>query len=385
MKKSDICLCIRSIHSQEEGGIGSFEYALELIDKLKPTRIEWSYISEDAKVKEFKKRVPVFVYTLNTISPRGHAVNYEGEPIIAPWMKKFGKPDSRPYYMCQNNPEDVQARIDQVLEIIKKDFTCSFQHDDWYCNAQMLTFGNPCFCEHCLREFSSYLGIDINYKKYLLNRGISYTAELLELAQKGEVPLWDDYKRFSQQTVIRYFRKLRVAMDRFNGEQVYLSVNGSVTDPRAIEMVLPFVNYFCGETWNFSPIDLKKIAENSRKLEKMQIISFFPDVAVEGYNSSEFVQRINQAIGVCYCLGLLPLFPYNVYAGDNPRWYGTYEQYKEPYRKVYNHPEWFDDYKWVSFRECKAKVIIEAQHISYKNKRLEHTLFSDGKWVTKEL
>ena len=389
MKNSDICLSIRSIKKVEAGQAGSLEYALELIDDLRPTRLEWSYTWKDEEVVgKLKERVPLFVAALNTISPPGHATSFEGDPIVAPWMKAFGTPETRPTYMCQNNPEDVASRIEQARQIVKNEIADTFQHDDWYCNAQMIGFGNPCFCEHCMREFAVHLGFDLgfDYRMYLRCRGLVHTQELLAMVRRNEVPLWDDYRRFQQQTVSRYFRKLRTAMDRFLGRETALSVNGSVCDfGGRLETVLPFITYAHGETHDFSPSNLKRLATASRKLGVRQVVSFFPDVDAEHYHSKAFIGRVKQAIGICYCLGLHPLFPYDVYAGDKPRWFGTWEEYRDPYTVVRERPDWFDGYQWRRLRQQEGRVSIRSAPVEGNGPHLEHVLQHDGQWETTEV
>ena len=68
MRNSDICLSIRSTR-QGSGDPGSFEAAMELIGQLKPTRIEWSYVTDREQIAQIKQHVPVFVAALNTINP----------------------------------------------------------------------------------------------------------------------------------------------------------------------------------------------------------------------------------------------------------------------------------------------------------------------------
>lgn len=386
MKYSDICLSIRNVRKSDPETPGSLDAGLALIGELKPTRLEWSYTWRHMEIaQQLKAETGVFVAAINTITPHGHATSFEGDPVIAPWMKAFGKPGARPTYMCQNNPEDVQARLDQVLEIVEADLTDTFQHDDWYCNAQMLSFGNPCFCGYCMARFTEYLGFDaaFDYGQYLRARGITHTAELLELAKLGRVPLWDDYRRFQEQTVTRYFRTLRTAMDRCLGRPATLSVNGSALGfGGQIGTILPFVSYLHSETPHFAPERLKELSEKCRELGIRHVVSFFPDVQADAYDSPDFVGRINQAIGVCYCLGLLPLFPYDVYAGDKPRWFGTWEQYRASYTVVRQHPEWFDDYSWSRFRRKGDTVLITSRHNTDSTRVLEHALEADGSWRT---
>ena len=390
MRNSDICLSIRMIKDGAgPNQAGSFEEAIRLIDQLHPTRLEWSYITESEQIRQIKERVPVFVAALNTIFPRGNALSFEGDPILAPWMKPLDTPVQRRHYMCQNNPEDGQFRIDQAQAMIAEDITESFQFDDWYCNAQMLLFGDPCFCEHCMKAFTAYLGLpgSFNYHHYLRRRGIDHTGQLLEMAKRGAVPMWEDYIRFTDSTVTRYFRKLKKAMDRFAGHPASLSVNGSVLDfGGRIDTVTPFVDYFNGETPDFSPDALLRMAEASRQRGIRQVVSFFPDVTASEFDFPAFVGRVNQAIILCYCLGLLPLYPYDVYTGTNlPRWYGRWEDYRATYETVRSRPELFDEYEYKTIRVKKDRVVVVSQHVTEPALRLRHSVYPDGRWVTEPL
>ena len=392
MKNSDICLSIRMVRAQA-GAPGATDRALALLDALRPTRVEWSYCTDRALIARFKQVAPVFVAALNTIAPPGRAENFEGAPIIAPWMTRFGTPDARRPYMCQNHPDDVRARLEQAVALIADGTTDSFQHDDWACNAQMLWFPNACFCEHCRREFAAELGLDLDYRRYLRARGFTHSAQVHEAAKRGEVPLWDDYTRFQRRSVTRYFRKLRAAMDQALARPATLSVNGSVTGFGGdIALVLPFIEYFNGETYDFTPTGLLKLAEASRQVGKRQVVSFFPRPVSGDYDEPAFVARVRQAIGLSYCLGLLPLFPYDVYAGNDhqtgelrPRWYGTMAQYGAPYEVVRAHPEWVDEYRYVACDPGPAAVTVLCEHVSDPRRRLRHTLAADGAWATAEV
>ncbi len=385
MKNSDICLSVRGIG----GSFGSAEQAQALVQEVRPTRLEWSYITDRELIKAFKAVTPTFVAALNTISPPGRAESFIGEPVIAPWMTRFGKPGKRSTYICQNNPDDLRSRIDQGVALIADGVTDSFQFDDWYGNAQMIEFGNPCFCEHCQRAFAVELGFTLDYRPYLRGRGFTCTAEILEAAKRGGVPLWEDYRRFQQRTVVRFFRRLRAALDQALARPVSLSVNGSVLNFGGnIETVLPFVSYLHSETTDFTPPALLRLAEASRKLGVRQITSFFPHVPAAAYHDPAFVGRVNQAVGLCYCLGLLPLFPYDVYAGNEAdgslkaRWFGTGTEYAAPYGTVREHPEWFDDYAFASCEIGDGVVTVTSAHLREPQRRLVHRLTPDGAWRT---
>lgn len=389
MKHSDICLSIRSVKAQGNQP-GSASWALALMAQLKPTRLEWSYITDRDLIRRFKETTPVFVAALNTITPPGHALSFEGAPIIAPWMTTFGKPGARMPYVCQNNPDDLAVRIEQAVALMADGVTDAFQFDDWYGNAQMLWYPNACFCDHCQKEFAAGMGFPLHYRDYLRGRGFTCTTEIFQAAKEGRVPMWEDYVRFQQQTVTRFFRRLRLGMDQALGRPVSLSVNGSVLDfGGRIDTVLPFVDYFDGETRDFGPADLVKLAEASRRRGRTQVVSFFPPEILDDYDDPAFVASVNRGIALSYCLGLLPLFPYDVYAGNDratgkmkPRWYGTWEQYRKPYEVVRAHPEWFEGYEYETAEVCDGETRVLTVGRDDRNRRLTHRVADDGTWTT---
>jgi hypothetical protein len=234
------------------------------------------------------------------------------------------------------------------------------------------------------------MGLSIHYRDYLRGRGFTHTAEIFEAAKEGKVPMWEDYVRFQQQTVTRFFRRLRLGLDQAQGKSVTLSVNGSVLDfGGRIDTVLPFVDYFDSETREFAPADLVKLAEASRRRARKQVVSFFPPDDLANYDEAGFIASVNRGIALSYCLGLVPLFPYDVYAGNDrttgklkPRWYGTWQQYRQPYETVREHPEWFDDYEHESAEVHAGETLVRSVRRDDKSRRLTHRVAADGAWTT---
>lgn len=375
----DICLSIRSIAADESPDtFRTLDSALAILAQVRPDRLEWSYVKDDEQVAALKAHAPVFVAALNTIFPPGHAVDIEGEPIIAPWMRKFGRPNTRLPYICMNNPDDLAARVEQITDLVTRGIATAFQFDDWYGNAQMYGYPSACFCDHCQVEFARYLNIDLNYRDYLQRRGIASNARLFELAAAGEVPLWADYRRFADVTVRRFLQHLRRAMARATGDPPVLSVNG-LANQREIGVIRGMVEYLHGETWRYTPTDLFDLAEKARALGVTQISSFFPDVPADQYHASDFVRRVRRGIAVAYAVGIIPLFPYDVYAGDQPRWFGTWEEYAAPYEFVRAHREYFTDYLPHALEEDGDIVVVTTRH---RDTGLEHRhrITADGHW-----
>lgn len=118
-------------------------------------------------------------------------------------------------------------------------------------------------------------------------------------------------------------------------------------------------------------------------------MSFFPDVPAAEYHIAAFVGRVNRGIALCYCLGLLPLFPYDVYAGNETdgslkaRWFGTWEEYRMSYETVRAHADWFDDYAWTSCEMAgNGAVTVTSRHAQEPARRLTHCLGAEGTWET---
>ncbi|NLO75219.1 MAG: hypothetical protein GX100_14080 [candidate division WS1 bacterium] len=392
LKRSDIPISIRFLKEDHPDVFWNLttrtvDDALAILRQVRPTRVEWSYLENREIIQQIRQLVPVFVAALN--SRDGHARSFSGDPVVAPWMRHFGTLDTRYLYQCQHNPDDFQMQVDRLAGFIRDGIT-SFHCDDWFTNPMMTYFRDPCFCEHCMREFSRYLGFPLDYHAYLRGRGFATVEEVMEGASRGAVPLWEDFMRFQRQTVRLYWRRIRKALDRLYPAGATLSVN-DLASRESAEVVLPVLDYFDGEVSDISPNALLEIATASRECGKLQVVLITPDEKKgEDRNSEVWVNRVRQAITLSYCLGMVPLFPWDVYMRSDaqnrpkPRWFGTWEEYGAPFEVVREHPDWFDDFDFETMEEEKSgAVTVVARHRSRKRLRLEHRVGADGTWVTK--
>jgi hypothetical protein len=129
---------------------------------------------------------------------------------------------------------------------------------------------------------------------------------------------------------------------------------------------------------------LVRMADASREVGVRQVVSLFPDVPPEEFDSPAFVVRVNCAVALCYCLGLLPLYPYDVWAGPGkPRWFGRWEDYRASYEIVREHPEWFDDYEYVTVAVESERTTVVSRHREDGGDRLEHVIDVRGNWQTR--
>ncbi|MBN2640911.1 MAG: hypothetical protein JXR78_04620 [Victivallales bacterium] len=391
-KKSDICLSVRFLEEDHPAVFGNltlrpFSSGMDIIKQVRPTRLEWTYVRNLEFLNQFKEHVPVVVPTLNTVD--GHARSFDGDPIVAPWMKFYGSPDTRFLYICQNNPDDLQAKIDIAKYYIREGYT-NFHFDDWYCNAQMFIFKNPCFCEHCMREFSRYLGIPLDYRDYLKSRGFHDLEQLLAAVKFDHVPLWRDYINFQHESVTRFFRRLKYNLDQAYPAGTTMSVNGSVNSAsERIASIKNSIDYFDGETKSIKPESLLEVAKASRMEGKMQVVLICPDEHEDhDRNTEAWKNEVRQAIALCYCLGMLPLFPYDVYMRSDkqgkpkPRWYGTWEEYGQPFEIVRQHPDWFDDYEFENMNLAADGTVTIVSNNSANGSALKHQIKPDGTWCT---
>jgi len=99
---------------------------------------------------------------------------------------------------------------------------------------------------------------------------------------------------------------------------------------------------------------------------------------------------VRQALAVSYCLGMVPLFPYDVYMRSDsrgrpkPRWFGTWEEYGTPFEIVRQHPDWFDDFDFESVAtDNRGAVTVVSRRRRRKRLALTHTIAPDGAWQTK--
>lgn len=395
LKNSDICLSVRFLKEDHPPVFsnlarGSLSQALELQRQLRPTRLEWSYVSQRNHIAQFKELTPVFVGALNTMD--GHALSFDGEPIVAPWMKHFGSPTHRFLYICQNNPDDLQNKVELAQGLIR-DGVCNFHFDDWYGNAQMFGFKNPCFCEYCMKAFALDIGLEFNYRDYLSKRGFRDREALMLAVEQDAVPLWREYQQFQRHSVVRFFSRLKESMNRAYPEGVTLSVNAvaSTEEIRLLPNHRAF-DYLNGELHQLEPENIAKAAQAAQGLGKLQVVTIWPDQVPErDYHLALWVHKARQAIGLCYCLGLVPVFPYDVFAGNEwpsgkpkARWFGTWEEFKEPYEIVRKHPEWFDDYQFENISTTKdgTAQILSKPREGKSGAPLLHTIGPDGEWKT---
>lgn len=376
---SDICISLRGVDTSGETE-RTLDAALALLEAAKPDRVEWSYCRRNEEVLPvLREKVEVFVPAINTISPPGRAVDFDGEPCIAPWMRSFGSPGKRLPYICMNDADDMQSRREQIRDIAVLGLGPAVQLDDWACNAQMINWKHPCFCESCVAGFAASLGIDIDYRAYLYARGVRSNDELLARIPEGGVPLWEDYRRFQEETVRAGLRTLRAAVARETGRPPVLAVN-AIASHGQTRLLSGLVEYLDGETNDFSPAGLWKLSCAAREIGVRQVSSFFPDVPASQYGDAGFILRVRRSIAVAYAVGVIPLFPYDVYAGDEPRWFGKWDDYAREYDFVRERRDRFDKFVPESMEELDDGTIVVETVGADADERLRHAVGPDASW-----
>jgi len=348
LKHSDVCLSCRSLRP------GRSEQALA---EFKPTRVEWSYITDRAFIERVKSRGAKFAGAVNTIG--GHrfgrdAVDLDGNRLVAPWMTGFDN-SGGPGWACVNSPDAVAYR-EQWLRTFLDLGADAIQHDDWAFNLAAFDWGG-CFCSHCMKAFDAYLqehlpeerceevGIvhtrQFDYREYLRTQyGIENARGYQR--RRREVQLQDEMAQFERVSTRRYFKRLLSSARAFRGQDVPLSINANLLPHQFAEnFILDLIDYLVGEThatYDSYP-ELVWMLKLADALNLPQVVSPFPAGQIR-------VNEVRGVLGAVYALGHWPLVPWDVWRGPHTRerWFGTREEYGDIFDFVRSNRRLFDDF-----------------------------------------
>jgi hypothetical protein len=346
LKESDVCLSCRMrspAHSAEEAVLA-----------WQPTRVEWSYIGEPAFLRFVRNAGTQFVAALNTIQhdgPSEDAECFDGSRMVAPWMVRFRK-GGGVGWACVNKPAVLADRAERLKKLVAQGIH-TIQFDDWQFNLSSYRWGG-CFCSHCRQGFTQYLsehataedlrqtgrrdwdGFD--YREYLKTQ-FGWTTPAQLVAGRTADPLDRPFRAFHLASSRQFFDRLLAAVDK----PVHLSVNATLRS-LGDNFLLDKLDYCVGETpfgdnerlWEI--IHMLKLAD---ALCLPQIASPIPAKEVQEID----IRSARRAIATVYALGHRMLVPWDVYWGDNPRWFGTTEQYGDLYCFVRQSAVLLDGYR----------------------------------------
>jgi len=342
----DVCLSSRSQRAN----------SIETIKAFGANRLMWCYSANPDFIKQCKDAgIETFQGAVNSIpgtdETAAHALNFDGSPVVAPWMVAFNR--KKPWYWgCNNRPQFMEtslARTEQALAA-GADW---IQFDDWAMVVSAAAWGGACFCEECRSGFRQYLterpstdrladlGIldveTLDYRAFLAaTHGVTDARSYKD--KRRSIPTTPHFEDFQRRSVRQFFAQLRRRIDEQAGRAVPLSINSTFFRPdQRSNYIVDIVDFLQGETWHMSLVDLAIPAKVAEGLGKWQV--FVP--------KPRDVQVARMAIAASYALGQLMLVPWDMYMGSDatgirPRYYGTVEQYGDLFHFVRDNPELFN-------------------------------------------
>jgi hypothetical protein len=330
--------------------------AVEISKAFKATRIEWVYSTDREFVRSLQTVAPWFggavSSTITLPSEEGLALDIEGKPVVAPWMKSWGAK-----WITTTSPAARDALISlakQYLELGAK----SIQVDDPLLQFAARGWGGD-FSESSLQGFRDFLknhpdkkniqalGLDapgFDYRKHLAERyGIRTNSEYLEKQRTlPESPYWNAYLK---QSVLSHFVEFRKILDASAGKRVPLSMNLSLFGPDAKRdqfALVQFADYAMVET-KINDFDILTLqAATYRSLGMGYAPSILPLSRQEN----------RAAISYLYALGGQPIVPWDTFVNQGPdekptRFFGTPTDYADIYQFVRANADIFDGHELV--------------------------------------
>lgn len=321
------------------------------------TRIEWVYSTDPDFFNELKLVTPWVGGSLNSSIPLkddlGVAKDFNGKPIVAPWMKSWGAK-----WITTTDP-NTRSELLSMAKAYLKLGAKSIQFDGPLLEYATSNWGGE-FSETTLDGFKQYLrsykdkkllkmlGLDqpnINYRQYLMKRfGIRSSEEYARTYRNiPSTVLWNDYLK---QSVQSFFNTFRHEIDRIAGFHVPLSMNLPLKAPDnryAQYVLLPYLDYAMVETDINDIESLILQAATYRAFGVGQVPSIRPKS-----------ERINRAvISLFYALGAQPLVPWDVYINRGKdrkpkRFFGAPEVYADIYKFVSTKRHLFDGFEQLS-------------------------------------
>ncbi len=350
--------------------------AAEVAKAYGSTRIEWVYSTNPIFVDSLKSVTPWFGGALSPATPlpndEGIAKDFDGRPIVAPWMKSWG---AKWITTTDKRTKDVLRNI--ALQYLKVGAN-SIQIDGPLLQFTAANWGGD-FSESSLAGFATFISqypdkaelrrmaiadpYNFNYKKFLLDQhGIQNAKQYEEKFRLlPTTPLWFQYLR---ESVISHFADLRTFLNGIRGSTVPLSMNLPLFGPDEsiphLELV-QFLDYAMVET-NIASFDLVSLqAATFRSLGVGYVPSILPRTKAEN----------RAAIAALYAMGAQPLVPWDVYIDNGPtrkpsRFFGNPEDYADLYAFVRDNAKLFDDYEELAV----AAIVVPVDHYK-KDQTLE--------------
>jgi hypothetical protein len=325
--------------------------SLSAIEAFQATRVEWVYSADRNFIRNVQERAETFGGTLNanvkTTNDVGVAVDFDGKPIVAPWMTSWGAK-----WVTTTHPETRSALFAWGKRYL--DAGANVLHvDDPALQAGTVEWGGD-FNEGTLSGFRTYLknsiaveqrkalGIEdidtFNYREYLKTRFGIRSKEQYVIRLKT-LPSTEIWRRYLQDSVRAYFHEFRGVMNSYAGRPVALSMNALLTSMDSPHLFLAGIpDYVIVETH----VDSVPRALLRAATAKALGVGFVPSLIPQN------VPDTRTAIATYYALGANPLVPWDVFMGADskgakPRYFGKVEDYGDLFAFVRRYPHLFDD------------------------------------------
>ncbi|HJV25561.1 MAG TPA: hypothetical protein VJ673_07730 [Aromatoleum sp.] len=328
--------------------------APEVARSFGATRIEWVYSTEPEFIQSLRASAPWFGGAISSNIPLpsddGLARDFEGNPVVAPWMKSWGAK-----WVTTTSPvtRDAITRLaKRYLELGAK----SIQFDDPLLQFTARRWGGD-FSQSSVEGFREFLkqqrdqdeirslGLDspnLDYKKHLSERyGIKTNSEYVE--RQRDIPDSRYWNAYLKQSILNHYSKLKQELQAAAPGKVAISMNLPLFGPDAKRdefALVPYADYAMVET-KIDDLDLVSLQAATYRALGM---GYTPSITPGSKDQNR------TAISYLYALGGQPLIPWDVYVNQGAdrqptRFFGTPEDYGDLYRFVRTNQDALDNYE----------------------------------------
>lgn len=302
-------------------GINGHPSTIEVLDKLKPAYIEWTYNYSVEALNAYKNRGIKYSIAMNPQIPDslGYTTGKlsikkrNGDYYVAPWMKDWKI--SNPFWGCVNNPGFYSLFLNRGLQIAATGAYAIIVDDSLF-NARLNNDGEiGCFCNYCISGFyDSLLSNGSVNNKYFNSLSINYLQNNELLFSNDS--LSQDYITFQRNSVIKFLKTWMIEMrveypeilfytNNFGGEwnDIYINFDGGIAELNE--------NYI-----NESALD--KLYKTADSLDKFQIFT----LASDNYTLQKELMQYNAKNDK------VTLLPWDIYISGSERYYMNLDSLK---------------------------------------------------------
>lgn len=345
------------------------------------TRLEWSYISAGPMLTRLVAAVPGgFVGAINnnakTAYDSGVAIDFDGKPTVAPWMRTW----SAPWNSCVAPPA-MQALLSHIDKHLAAGAT-GIQFDDAGMQFDASFWGVGDFSSHSLRGFKAWLeqratagqavgGTTLtpaqagDYKNHLVRQHqvLNNDDYIRRSSQFPSTALWRSYLAATVQRCVAEVRA-HIKSGGGNGRpasgraSATLSINVYTPFPWTYNaFLLGFADYVASETaLEKSDFEHLLLINETLRAQGLRWAPVFP---------IDDVAALRLRIATTYAVGGNPLVPWDVYIPDRagvtrPRFFGPPEALADLFRFVRRQPTLFEGWQTLS----RLNLVVDTDPVN---------------------